>query len=290
MLDMRPLLILSAVFLTAATTVSAQVTVDLHALQSLPENRATSHSPRTAPATTPSTPQIVTRTAPLVPVPTTPAPTTPVPPTPVPPTPVPPAQVPAPSLATPVAPSPGQPASVATAAPTARPPVATPPQAAPPAPQPAMPQDVPATAMINPVAPPPPPAGAPPPPPVSDNAATKATPTSAGLRLTFAAGQSDLSPDSTASIKQLTASAPPGDSTTFNVLAYAPGKPDDPSTARRISLSRAMAVRSALVADGVPSARIFVRALGEQHGDGPADRVDIGVTDANAASGTAAAP
>ena len=70
--------------------------------------------------------------------------------------------------------------------------------------------------------------------------------------------------------------------TTFNVLAYAPGKADDPSTARRISLSRAMAVRSALVADGVPSARIFVRALGEQYGDGPPDRVDISVTGANA--------
>ena len=45
-----------------------------------------------------------------------------------------------------------------------------------------------------------------------------------------------------------------------------------------------MAVRSALVADGVPSARIFVRALGEQYGDGPADRVDIGVTGASSAA------
>ena len=64
----------------------------------------------------------------------------------------------------------------------------------------------------------------------------------------------------------------------FNVLAYAPGKPDDPSTARRVSLSRAMAVRSALIADGVPSARIFVRAMGAQAGDGPPDRVDLSVT------------
>ncbi len=117
-------------------------------------------------------------------------------------------------------------------------------------------------------------------------AATTAAPTTAGLRLTFAPEQSDLSPASIDSVKQLTASAPPGDETTFNVQAYAPGKADDPSTARRISLSRAMAVRSALVADGVPSARIFVRALGEQYGDGPPDRVDIGV---NAPSSTATA-
>jgi outer membrane protein OmpA-like peptidoglycan-associated protein len=149
-----------------------------------------------------------------------------------------------------------------------------------------LPENVPQTAAINPIAPPEPPAGSPPPPPppVSEKAATTAAPTTAGLRLTFAPEQSDLSPASIDSVKQLTASVPRGDETTFNVQAYAPGKPDDPSTARRISLSRAMAVRSALVAEGVPSARIFVRALGEQYGDGPPDRVDIGV---NAPSSTA---
>jgi outer membrane protein OmpA-like peptidoglycan-associated protein len=146
-----------------------------------------------------------------------------------------------------------------------------------------MPEAVPDTASIAPIAPPP--AGAPPPPPpVSDTAATAAVPTTTGLRLTFAPGASDLSPESSTSIKQLTQDASLGDQTTFNVLAYAPGKADDPSTARRVSLSRAMAVRSALVADGVPSARIFVRALGEQYGDGPPDRVDLSVTGAGASS------
>ena len=106
------------------------------------------------------------------------------------------------------------------------------------------------------------------------------------MRVTFSPGDSDLSPDSVASIKQLTETTPTADTTTFNVLAYAPGRPDDPSTARRISLSRAMAVRSALVADGVPSARIFVRALGEQYGSGPPDRVDISI---QGAANTAAA-
>jgi len=147
-----------------------------------------------------------------------------------------------------------------------------------------MPESVPDTASIAPITPSAPPPGAepPPPPPVSDKATTAAAPTTTGLRLTFAPGASDLSPESSSSIKQLTEAAPPGDATTFNVLAYAPGKADDPSTARRVSLSRAMAVRSALVADGVPSARIFVRALGEQFGDGPPDRVDLSVTGANA--------
>jgi outer membrane protein OmpA-like peptidoglycan-associated protein len=223
---MGPLQSLTAVFLTAATPVFAQVTVDLHALQALPEHPAVSRPLR----------------------------------------PTPPAAVSKPPVAT------GEAA----------------PAASPPAPRPAMPENVPQTAAISPIAPPEPPAGSPPPPPppVSEQAATKAAPTAAGLRLTFAPDESDLSPESTAFIKQLTASAPLGDDSTFNVQAYAPGKPDDPSTARRISLSRAMAVRSALVADGVPSARIFVRALGEQYGDGPPDRVDIGV---NAPSGTATA-
>jgi outer membrane protein OmpA-like peptidoglycan-associated protein len=151
-----------------------------------------------------------------------------------------------------------------------------------------MPETVPNIATIEPLAPPPPAAGsAPPPPPVSDKAATAAAPTTSGLRLTFEPGQSDLSPASAESIKQLAQAATPGDMTTFNVSAYAPGKPDDPSTARRMSLSRAMAVRSALVADGVSSARIFVRALGEQHGDGPPDRVDVNVMGANAPADTA---
>ncbi len=148
-----------------------------------------------------------------------------------------------------------------------------------------MPLTEPRIATITPIAPAPPPAGsAPPPPPVSDKAATEAEPTPMGLRLTFASGQSDLSPESVASLKHLTTAAPANETTSFNVMAYAPGPADDPSAARRISLSRAMAVRSGLIADGVPSARIYVRALGAQYGNGPPDRVDVNVLGADAAS------
>jgi outer membrane protein OmpA-like peptidoglycan-associated protein len=235
---MRPPLILFAACLTAAAPVFAQVTVDLHALQALPDHPTATRPSRPPPSVVPGKPSVAVINPPVV---------------------------------------------------QSKPQVATQETApAPPAPQPTMPENVPQTAAINPIAPPEAPAGAPPPPPppVSEKAATAAAPTAAGLRLTFAPEQSDLSPASIDSVKQLTASVPPGDETTFNVQAYAPGKPDDPSTARRVSLSRAMAVRSALVADGVPSARIFVRALGEQYGDGPPDRVDIGV---NASSGAAVA-
>ena len=80
--------------------------------------------------------------------------------------------------------------------------------------------------------------------------------------VTFGSGQADLSPASAEAIQGLVKTAPASDSTSFNVVAYAAGTPDDPSTARRLSLSRALAVRSALMANGVGSSRIYVRALG----------------------------
>lgn len=231
---MRQLPSFIAIFLVAALPARAQVTVDLRALQALPDHPAAPRSATVTPATvTPAT---------VAPATVTPAPSTSV------------ASVPAAKAARAETPVTQQP--------------------------PAIPENVPAVASVQPVAPPPVPQGAPPPapPPISKNAATVASATTVGLRLTFAAGESDLSPDSAAAIRQAVDKAPPGDTTTFNVLAYSAGKPDDPSTARRLSLSRAMAVRSVLVSNGVPSARIFVRALGDQAGDGPPDRVDLSVT------------
>ena len=59
------------------------------------------------------------------------------------------------------------------------------------------------------------------------------------------------------------------------VMAYASGN-DDASKARRLSLSRALAVRSYLIEQGIGSTRIDVRALGNAtEGGGPADRVDL---------------
>ncbi|HET6607739.1 MAG TPA: OmpA family protein [Rhodopila sp.] len=238
---MRPFAILCAVALLPVTSALApsalaQVTVDLHALQALPQRPANPvvRLPRAAPNRGP------------------------------------------------VAPQAGQPASTASlGASPGTPPAPRASIETPPAPSPALPEQAPQTASVTPIEPPQ--AGAPPPPPpVSATAGTAAAPTSAGLRLTFTTGQSDLSPDSAASIKQFAAAT--GGTATFNVQAYAPGDKDDPSSARRLSLARAMAVRTALVADGVPSARIFVRALGAQYGSGPPDRVDIDMASDNAAA------
>lgn len=61
------------------------------------------------------------------------------------------------------------------------------------------------------------------------------------------------------------------------LLAYAGGNEENASKARRLSLSRALAVRSFLIDQGVRSTRIEVRALGNKVPDGDPERVDIAV-------------
>jgi outer membrane protein OmpA-like peptidoglycan-associated protein len=112
------------------------------------------------------------------------------------------------------------------------------------------------------------------------------------LRVTFAAGSADLNPLTEAAVRALAENPPPGSA--FSVTAYAAGTPDDPSTARRLSLSRALAVRSVLIFAGIASPRIYVKALGAAAptiADGPPDRVDVElVVPAAPASAPAPAP
>ena len=61
----------------------------------------------------------------------------------------------------------------------------------------------------------------------------------------------------------------------LQLKAYAGGTNDSSSSARRLSLSRALAVRSYLIESGVRSTRIDVRALGRAADSGPPDRVDM---------------
>ncbi len=59
------------------------------------------------------------------------------------------------------------------------------------------------------------------------------------------------------------------------LYAHAGGGGRGSSDARRLSLSRALAVRTFLVDRGVPADRIQLRPLGRGSDDGPPDRVDI---------------
>jgi len=66
------------------------------------------------------------------------------------------------------------------------------------------------------------------------------------------------------------------ESLSLQLLAYADGDDAATSKARRLSLSRALSVRTFLMDQGVRSTRIEVRALGNKiEGDGPRDRVDL---------------
>jgi outer membrane protein OmpA-like peptidoglycan-associated protein len=61
----------------------------------------------------------------------------------------------------------------------------------------------------------------------------------------------------------------------LQVLGYASGTPDTNRESRRLSLERALAVRSYLIEQGVRPTRIDIRALGSTAPQGPADRVDL---------------
>ncbi len=209
MLRIRLWPILNVLLLIGSMPAVAQVTVDLHALQALPESGSLAPAPRR-----------------IVPQPPRPSP--------------PRSAVEAPTTPSASARGSGTASAGGTTAPA---PLAAPPAGtaavAPPAVPPALPQQVPATASIAPVPAPAAPTAPPPPPPVSDTATTKAEPESKGLRLLFGAGSADLNPDSAAAVKQLATSTPTSDAVTFNVTAFATGNRDDPSTARRLSRFRA---------------------------------------------------
>ena len=59
------------------------------------------------------------------------------------------------------------------------------------------------------------------------------------------------------------------------LLAYASADERSEAKARRLSLSRALEVRSYLIGKGVASTRMDVRALGNQAPSGSPDRVDL---------------
>lgn len=238
---MRYHLILLAALLAPATQATAQVTVDLGALEALPGTGAAAPAPH-RPSARRHKPAEATRKP-----------------------------APHPAVAA------TKPAEAAPVATTARP--ATPPAATAPAPAkttaaaaslPSMDAAPPAVAQLKPAEPA---VASPSSPPQSAASTAAAAPTA--VQIGFPAGKADLGPDSAGTIKQLIAAGHADAGATYNVVAYAAGTPGDPSVARRLSLSRALAVRKALMADGVDSSHIYVRAMGSSVPSGPADRVDL---------------
>jgi outer membrane protein OmpA-like peptidoglycan-associated protein len=116
-----------------------------------------------------------------------------------------------------------------------------------------------------------------------------------GLRVTFDDGRADLNPATDSALQALGHSAPPFDTAIFTVTSTAKPQADDPSTPRRLALSRALAVRSVLIAEGIASSRIIVKVVGgspSASGE-PEDRVDVVTTsqgNSNATAGSAPPP
>jgi outer membrane protein OmpA-like peptidoglycan-associated protein len=180
-----------------------------------------------------------------------------------------------------------------TVAPTA-PSVPTPPKPAraaslpvPPPPAPAM-VPPPAAPAVTP--PPPPPVAkiasqpAPPAPkqtaslPPSGQRAGSALAAGQQFRLSFGAGSAAVQNASGTQLDDIAKSLKGNDALRLQLLAFSGGGAQTPSQARRLSLSRALAVRSHLIKQGVRSTRIDVRALGNKSEGGPPDRVDVIVT------------
>ena len=95
------------------------------------------------------------------------------------------------------------------------------------------------------------------------------------MRLLFGEGSVDLSEEARQELETLASYLAHNQEQRVQLLAYARGVDQIGSRARRLSLSRALAVRAFLVEKGVRAARIDVRPLGSEATDGPPDRVDI---------------
>lgn len=164
-----------------------------------------------------------------------------------------------------------------------------------PAPPPA-PETV-AVAKMEPEAPPPPaadkvevpkaiPAAAEPEPKATEQASLPAADAALKpgqvMEVVFPPSASKLPAAAKKALKSLAAKLKGEDGLRLRLMAYAGGKALSASKARRLSLSRALAVRSYLIESGVRSTRIDVRALGDKTdktSGKPANRVDINVVE-----------
>lgn len=167
------------------------------------------------------------------------------------------APTPAPLTAAPApAPMPAAaaPPAAPTAAPTAAAPLVRPPASSNPASQ--------QTALLT--------------PPPAASAAPTPLPGGAGqVNLVFEPGKSELAGNGSAALEAMARSLSNTEDR-IQIRAYASASgADAASGARRLSLSRALAVRGFLIDRGIRSTRIDVRALGAPTDNSPADRVEV---------------
>ena len=186
--------------------------------------------------------------------------------------PEPPKAAPAPTQTASAPPAPAAPASAPAPAtpaapePTASAPAAPPAPAAPTAPVPSAP---PAPAIAN------APSAASAPEPTEQASAPTSAPADGPSQVLFNADNTKLSADGQAVLDGVISALQADDKSRVQLMAYAAGEDLSSSKARRISLSRALSVRSYLIEKGVRSTRIDVRALGDKADGDQKNRVDV---------------
>ncbi|MCY4591679.1 MAG: OmpA family protein [Alphaproteobacteria bacterium] len=100
---------------------------------------------------------------------------------------------------------------------------------------------------------------------------------SLAVRIEFAVGSALLPDDGPETLERLVPVLGANATSRVLVAAYASAPDDSRVKARRLSLSRALAVRSHLISQGIDGLRIDVQARGNAASGGPADRVDVAV-------------
>ncbi|MEP2802004.1 MAG: OmpA family protein, partial [Alphaproteobacteria bacterium] len=128
--------------------------------------------------------------------------------------------------------------------------------------------------------PPPPPATAmavptPPEPKAESTASLTAGEDGRLIRVVFDESQSKLPDAAKPNLLKLADQVKDQRDVRLQLQAYAGGDDLKSNRARRLSLSRALSVRSFLIESGIRSTRIDVRALGDKTSDEPKNRVDI---------------
>lgn len=99
------------------------------------------------------------------------------------------------------------------------------------------------------------------------------------MQIVFKPTASKLPDTAKAGLKTLAARLKEQSALRLQLMAYAGGETLSSGKARRLSLSRALSVRSYLIENGVRSTRIDVRALGNKTAEEPLNRVDVTVAE-----------
>lgn len=106
--------------------------------------------------------------------------------------------------------------------------------------------------------------------------APSSAPSALELRLVFSGHGSSITPEMQNTLQHITRRMSEDRNLRLQLHAFATGEGGNPSSARRISLSRALNVRDYLVqSGGIHTTRMDVRALGDETDHHPVDRLDF---------------